>query len=1024
LSLSYRYSVSILTIIETAIIMSGALSEFVAKSLYGSIAYRMNRHTIIRDLAVLGGAKTELFVVKVDQQIKGRMKKGLVGLGLRSDQIMEWIVKCDSTYDTFIVEPMMVSCILEAYLLIQNVGDQTEIAFTLQGGINVNSMATIRIVFEEDPDIPQLFEQMRDERFRNSWIQTVKKIYDFYLCFHLTFLEINPLALLSDGNIIPLDMLAKYDPAGVYLWSSASRRLLELDNVTSNCSPEEKRIKELEEKTGASLKFTLLKPDARVWFILFGGGASVCFFDKQTKVAQNWSDLSPGNYGELSGNPSREDAAEYVRQILSLMKKSKGDAPLQLVIGGGIANFTDVRVTFQGIVDALTEECQFLQLCPVKIFARRGGPGYQAGLDNLRFFCQSHNIHHEIHGPEFPLTRVLDSVNHSKNVIVYATQKIGLVDQVSTDKFLRSYRQTNEIFRMLSKDTKCFIYGSQINVAQNMLDYDYLVGKTHLSVVGLIDPSKRKIVQIPVHWGKECILIPIYPSIDMAVEQHPEAELVVNFASRRSAYQSTMELLRKSTITFVSVLAEGIPENFTKKMCMVARQMGKTLLGPSTVGAIFPGIFRIGNAGGKIEAIIEAGLHMACEKGVGLVTRSGGLMNELCHMISKTGGQVAAAVAVGGDRFLGTSFGQVLRLYQQMENVDRIVCLGEMGGQQEIEIADMVLRGDITKPIYALCLGVSAESQSQKITFGHSGSEILTIYESASYKNSLMASVGIHIPNSWDDFENLLYLGEKKESKPVIPFWINRQFPNIFSSISDERGNELTYNHIPVSTVQSVGQVIGLLWFKKILPTALCQYIDKILIVCADHGPSVSGAQNTIITTRAGKDLVSSLVSGLLTIGPRFGGAINEAGKSFYTAWKNGIPSDAFVRQSGIISGIGHRHYTIHNPDNRIRILEEHFLHHFSSHPVTDYARSVELITLIKRTNLILNVDGFIATSLIDAFLGTIFTTTEVEEMLEQEIFNAFFVLARSIGFMGHHIDQKRLYQDLYRAPETSIGYL
>jgi citrate synthase len=53
----------------------------------------------------------------------------------------------------------------------------------------------------------------------------------------------------------------------------------------------------------------------------------------------------------------------------------------------------------------------------------------------------------------------------------------------------------------------------------------------------------------------------------------------------------------------------------------------------------------------------------------------------------------------------------------------------------------------------------------------------------------------------------------------------------------------------------------------------------RCIMLCADHGPCVSGAHNTIVTSRAGKDLVSCLVSGLLTIGPRFGGAIDDAAR-------------------------------------------------------------------------------------------------------------------------------------------------
>jgi ATP citrate (pro-S)-lyase len=63
-----------------------------------------------------------------------------------------------------------------------------------------------------------------------------------------------------------------------------------------------------------------------------------------------------------------------------------------------------------------------------------------------------------------------------------------------------------------------------------------------------------------------------------------------------------------------------------------------------------------------------------------------------------------------------------------------------------------------------------------------------------------------------------------------------------------------------------IGGVISLLWFQRRLPVYACKFIEMCLMVTADHGPAVSGAHNTIVCARAGKDLVSSLVSGLLTI--------------------------------------------------------------------------------------------------------------------------------------------------------------
>merc|ERR1739845_251298 len=92
-----------------------------------------------------------------------------------------------------------------------------------------------------------------------------------------------------------------------------------------------------------------------------------------------------------------------------------------------------------------------------------------------------------------------------------------------------------------------------------------------------------------------------------------------------------------------------------------------------------------------------------------------------------------------------------------------------------------------------------------------------------------------------------------------------------------------------------VGGVLSLLWFRKLLPVQCTKFIEMVLMVTADHGPAVSGAHNTIVSARAGKDLVSSLCSGLLTIGPRFGGALADAAKMFAAALDSGLTAKKFV---------------------------------------------------------------------------------------------------------------------------------
>merc|ERR1712066_654238 len=121
------------------------------------------------------------------------------------------------------------------------------------------------------------------------------------------------------------------------------------------------------------------------------------------------------------------------------------------------------------------------------------------------------------------------------------------------------------------------------------------------------------------------------------------------------------------------------------------------------------------------------------------------------------------------------------------------------------------------------------------------------------------------------------------------------------TSITDERGDELMYSGVRISEIvrdnKGIGGVLGLLWFQRQLPDYFCKFLELCLIVTADHGPAVSGAHNTIVATRAGKDLVSSLTSGLLTIGPRFGGALDEAAIMFANASDNALDAQQFVTQ-------------------------------------------------------------------------------------------------------------------------------
>ncbi|KAE8721018.1 ATP-citrate synthase alpha chain protein 2 [Hibiscus syriacus] len=137
-------------------------------------------------------------------------------------------------------------------------------------------------------------------------------------------------------------------------------------------SPTESFIHSLDES--ASLKFTVLNPKGRIWTMVAGGGASVIYADTVGDLGYA-SEL--GNYAEYSGAPNEEEVLQYARVVIDCATANPDGRKRALLIGGGIANFTDVGATFNGIIRALREKEAKLKAARMHIYVRRGGPNYQ-----------------------------------------------------------------------------------------------------------------------------------------------------------------------------------------------------------------------------------------------------------------------------------------------------------------------------------------------------------------------------------------------------------------------------------------------------------------------------------------------------------------------------------------------------------------------------------------------------------------------------------------------------------------------
>lgn len=1020
-------------------------------------------------------------VVKPDQLIKRRGKLGLIHVNADVDSVHDWVKqhmgketqvgRAKGRLRNFIIEPFLKhSQEDEMYVCIYSHRQGDTILFHHEGGVDIGDVDAkalkLEVAIDTKPSAEKvtktLLTKLPSEK-QSLVANFICALYDTYVDLYFTYLEINPL-VVTRGEIHLLDLAAKLDATAEFVCKGKWGDVTFPAPFGRDATPEEAYIADLDSKSGASLKLTVLNARGRIWTMVAGGGASVIYSDTVCDL-DGASELA--NYGEYSGAPTEQQTYEYAKTILGLMTSSeKRKEGKVLIIGGGIANFTNVAATFKGIVKALQEFRERLVEHNVSVFVRRAGPNYQEGLRVMKDVGRTLGVPVHVFGPETHMTAIVAMAMGRRDVPDMPSPNITTANFLlpggmktpppplspKKESMRRPFSENMEQAAQpwFTCKTKAIIWGMQTRAVQSMMDFDFVCSRKEASVVAMVYPFTGDHKQ-KFYWGHKEVLIPVYKNMGDAMKRHPDADVLINFASLRSAYESTFETLEYPQIRSIAIIAEGIPENMTRKMIKAAHSKGVNIIGPATVGGIKPGCFKIGNTGGMMDNILASKLYRPGN--VAYVSRSGGMSNELNNIISRATNGVYEGVAIGGDRYPGTTFMDHLSRYQQDPQVKMLVLLGEVGGVEEYEVCEALSSGVLNKPLVAWCIGTCASMFSSEVQFGHAGACANSSRETASAKNEALAKAGAHVPSTFDAlgdtiksvYDNLVGAGVivpmPEVPPPTVPMDYNwarelgliRKPASFMTSICDERGQELLYAGIPITTViekdLGIGGVLSLLWFQRRLPQYACKFLEMVLMVTADHGPAVSGAHNTIVCARAGKDLISSLVSGLLTIGDRFGGALDAAARQFSEAYDSRQIPTEFVntmRKKGIlIMGIGHRVKSINNPDMRVKILKEFVKRHFPSTPVLDYALQVEKITTSKKPNLILNVDGLIGVVVVDLLRNSgCFTPEEASEYLEMGALNGLFVLGRTIGFIGHYLDQKRLKQGLYRHPWDDISYV
>lgn len=235
----------------------------------------------------------------------------------------------------------------------------------------------------------------------------------------------------------------------------------------------------------------------------------------------------------------------------------------------------------------------------------------------------------------------------------------------------------------------------------------------------------------PGKGGSETSGIPIFDSVAHAVdEEDPNASVI--FVPLRFAADAIFEAI-DSGIELIVCITEGIQVHDMMKVCAYLEKSSSRLMGPNCPGITTPGESKIG--------IMPNPIHRAGN--VGLVSRSGTLTYEVIDILSKNGLGQSTSVGIGGDPIIGTSFIEILKLFEEDPDTSIVVMIGEIGGTSEQDSIDYIKQ--MSKPVIGYVVGVSAPPGK---TMGHAGAIVTMGGGSALEKIHAFENAGITVGRS------------------------------------------------------------------------------------------------------------------------------------------------------------------------------------------------------------------------------------------------------------------------------------
>ncbi len=291
---------------------------------------------------------------------------------------------------------------------------------------------------------------------------------------------------------------------------------------------------------------------------------------------------------------------------------------------------------------------------------------------------------------------------------------------------------------LIRKDTPFIVQGitgrEAVNLTRENLDYG-------AKIIGGVTPGRA---------GRDIYGVPVFDCVRDVVEKVGQPEGSVISVPPKFTVDAMIEAL-ENDIKLIVVVTENIPRGEVAQAVELANLRGARIIGPNCLGIISPDEAKMGGVGGP-----AANTRQAYTKGpIGIMSRSGGMTTEIASTLTAAGMGQSTCVSIGGDAIVGTSYAELMPLFEADPETKAIAIYSEPGGRMEAELAEWVKEHNSRLPIVAFMAGRFMD-EMKGMRFGHAGTIVEGKEDTTAEKIDRMEAAGISVAERIEEIPALL----------------------------------------------------------------------------------------------------------------------------------------------------------------------------------------------------------------------------------------------------------------------------